>query len=75
MSNQTIGPVPTTAIVPEALKPYAMSFPVAAPASAHWADRAVKQGNADYCAIKGHASWVEDGVDKGICPRCGEVTR
>lgn len=53
---------------------YAASFPVAAPADAHWTDRTVKQGHADYCAAHGHAEWIVDGVDQHRCPRCGTVT-
>lgn len=34
----------------------------------------VQQGHADYCESYGHAFWVVDGVDKGLCPRCGVVT-
>lgn len=74
MSNQTITPA-APVVVPEHLKLYATSFPLAAPADAHWTDAVIKQGHVDYCALKGHASWVEDGVDRGRCPRCGEVTR
>lgn len=33
----------------------------------------VTQRHADYCAAHGHATWVEDGVDKGLCPRCSAV--
>lgn len=56
------------------LSAYAASFPVAAPADAHWTDRTVKQGHADYCAAYGHAEWIVDGVDQHRCPRCGTVT-
>ena len=35
----------------------------------------VLQGHADACELWGHATWIVDDVDKGICPRCGEVTR
>lgn len=34
----------------------------------------VTQRHADTCAELGHATWTVDGKDKGICPRCGEVT-
>lgn len=47
---------------------YAISFPVTT-------GDVVKQGHADYCRDNGHATWEEDGVDKGVCPRCGTVTR
>lgn len=55
-----------------ALSAYARSFPAAAPADAHWTERTVKQGHADYCAAYGHASWTEDGHTVPWCPRCGE---
>ena len=54
--------------------PYAASFPLTAPADAHWTDTVVKQGHVDYCAAHGHATWTDDGVDMGRCPRCGAVT-
>lgn len=54
--------------------PYAASFPLTAPADAHWTDTVVTQGHADYCAAHGHATWTDDGVDMGRCPRCGTVT-
>lgn len=37
--------------------------------------RMVCQGHADACAEYGHATWVIDGIDQGVCPRCNEVTR
>lgn len=46
---------------------FAQSFPVPN-------GLAVTEGHARYCAQHGHATWQEDGADKGICPRCGEVT-
>lgn len=36
--------------------------------------RPVLQGHADACKEFGHATWTQDGNDKGICPRCGDVT-
>jgi hypothetical protein len=36
--------------------------------------RPVCQGHADYCAAHGHGKNVVDGVERGWCPRCGEVT-
>lgn len=33
----------------------------------------VTQGHANYCAEHGHATWMDGGKDKGLCPRCGEV--
>lgn len=33
----------------------------------------VTQGHADYCAAHGHATHTVDGVDSGVCPRCGDV--
>ncbi|QGJ88212.1 hypothetical protein PBI_STANNES_40 [Mycobacterium phage StAnnes] len=33
----------------------------------------VKQGHANYCAEHGHGRHVVDGVDQGVCPRCGAV--
>lgn len=53
------------------LSAYARSFPASAPASAHWTERTVTQGHADYCAQYGHATWTEDGVTIPRCPRCG----
>lgn len=35
--------------------------------------RTVCQGHADACVEFGHAAWVVDGVDQGVCPRCNEV--
>jgi hypothetical protein len=54
--------------------PFANSFPVAAPADAHWTDTVVQQGHVDYCATNGHAEWVIDGEIQPRCPRCGAVT-
>ena len=34
----------------------------------------VTQGHANYCAEHGHATHKVDGVDTGVCPRCGAVT-
>jgi hypothetical protein len=36
--------------------------------------RTVTEGHARYCRENGHASFVRDGVDVGMCPRCGDVT-
>lgn len=36
--------------------------------------RPVCQGHADYCAAHGHGKNIVDGVERGWCPRCGEVT-
>jgi hypothetical protein len=33
----------------------------------------VTQRIANICADKGHATHTVDGVDTGICPRCGDV--
>lgn len=57
----------------DASSPYAKSFPLAQPADAHWTDTVVTQGHADYCAAHGHATWVEDGVTRDRCPRCGDI--
>lgn len=53
--------------------PYARSFPLAAPADAHWTDTVVTQGHVDYCAEHGHATFTNDGVISPRCPRCGEL--
>ncbi len=34
----------------------------------------VTEGHANYCAANGHMHHTVDGVEQGICPRCGEVT-
>jgi len=34
----------------------------------------VTQAHADYCAANGHAKHTQNGLDTGVCPRCGEVT-
>jgi len=36
--------------------------------------RPVTQAHTDKCARDGHASHKRDGVDAGVCPRCGAVT-
>lgn len=52
--------------------------------SPHWHNAAalgdtVTQGHADYCAEYGHNTWTDrdlegNATERGICPRCGEVT-
>lgn len=37
-------------------------------------ENVVTQGDADYCRDHGHAFHTIDGVDTGICPRCGAST-
>lgn len=51
---------------------FANSFPLAAPADAHWTDTVVTQGHADYCAAHGHADFAIDGRGQSYCPRCGD---
>lgn len=34
----------------------------------------VSQGAADYCRANGHAHWIVDGEDQGVCPRCLTIT-
>lgn len=51
---------------------FANTFPAAASESAHWTERVVTQGHADYCRNHGHANWTVDGVVLPTCPRCGE---
>lgn len=34
----------------------------------------VTQGDTDHCAAHGHKPHTIDGVEQGICPRCGEGT-
>lgn len=63
----------STGAQPEKYGPYATSFPVAAPESAHWTDTVVTQGHADYCAAYGHATWTADGVVSQRCARCGDT--
>ena len=48
-------------------KAHAMSYPALE-------GRPVTQGHADYCARRGHATHVEDGVLSPFCPRCGANT-
>lgn len=36
--------------------------------------RTVTEGHAQLCRERGHATTIRDGVDQGVCPRCGEVT-
>lgn len=36
--------------------------------------RVVTEAHAKLCADKGHTSYVKNGIDMGICPRCGVVT-
>ncbi len=52
---------------------YRNSFPLAQPEDAHWTDRVVTQGHADYCAEYGHATWTQDGITRTFCPRCGDA--
>lgn len=33
----------------------------------------VTQGIAEFCATVGHGTWVKDGVDQHMCPRCGHT--
>lgn len=69
-------PTPTLSAAqrtPDKYGPYAMSFPVAAPADAHWTDSVVTQGHADYCAAWGHATFTNDGRVDARCPRCGDA--
>jgi hypothetical protein len=33
----------------------------------------VTEAHAAFCAERGHATHTVDGVDTGVCPRCGEV--
>lgn len=35
----------------------------------------VCQGHADACELWGHATWIVDHVDQGVCPRCNTVTQ
>lgn len=37
--------------------------------------RPVTQGHANMCTSKGHATHTVNGVDTGVCPRCGDVKR
>lgn len=34
----------------------------------------ITQGHSDYCAANGHGTYKIDGVDQGMCPRCGTFT-
>lgn len=34
----------------------------------------VTEGHAKYCRDNGHMTYKVDGVDQGMCPRCGEIT-
>jgi NADH pyrophosphatase NudC (nudix superfamily) len=36
--------------------------------------RGVTEAHARICAARGHATHTRDGVDTGVCPRCGDVT-
>jgi hypothetical protein len=36
--------------------------------------RPVTEAHVKICQTRGHVSYVKDGMDTGICPRCGEVT-
>jgi hypothetical protein len=36
--------------------------------------RPVTQAHVKICQTRGHVSYVKDGIDQGICPRCGEIT-
>lgn len=41
---------------------------------AHAHGEPVQQGHVNYCAEHGHGKHMVNGVDNGVCPRCGEVT-
>jgi hypothetical protein len=34
----------------------------------------VTEAHARICAERGHATHLVNGIDSGVCPRCGEVT-
>jgi hypothetical protein len=36
--------------------------------------RPVTQAHVKICRERGHVSYVKNGMDTGICPRCGEIT-
>jgi hypothetical protein len=36
--------------------------------------RPVTEAHVKICQNRGHVSYVKDGIDQGICPRCGEIT-
>lgn len=36
------------------------------------AGRPVQEGHAAACATHGHAAHTVDGIDQGVCPRCGD---
>lgn len=36
--------------------------------------RPVTEAHVKICQTRGHVSYVKNGIDQGICPRCGEVT-
>lgn len=54
--------------------PFGREFPLAAAEDAHWTDRVVTEGHAQYCQTWGHATYKIDGKDQGFCPRCGDRT-
>lgn len=51
---------------------YATSFPLAAAEDAHWTERVVTEGHANYCREHGHATRTVNGVVSPNCPRCGD---
>lgn len=36
--------------------------------------RPVTEAHVKICQTRGHVSYVKDGIDQGMCPRCGEIT-
>ncbi len=50
---------------------YATDFPLI---NKTFPENVVTQGHVDYCQDNGHASWDVDGINQGICPRCGART-
>ena len=53
--------------------PFRMSYPLVQPDDAHWTDRVVTEGHAEYCRTWGHAKYIVDEVVQGFCPRCGDT--
>ena len=53
--------------------PFRMSYPAVASDDAHWTDRVVTEGHAEYCRTWGHAKYIVDEVVQGFCPRCGDT--
>jgi hypothetical protein len=45
---------------------YALSYPALA-------GEPVTEGHSQWCKQNGHATHTVDGVDTGLCPRCGDV--